>query len=436
MRQVGLIFNHKKYKGIMIDSSLKPGGFQNWAEVPVSTKSDVLATKADLRFSASTSLLEKIQRVFNGLMFFIAGAKLFALSSTVAAAYAKLGTMIVTGIGAASFLQIPVVATTMAVASKMIVALAFIQVIRKVLAVAICHIVYPAVILSYLQSKEIDQQRWESFKGLARQQYECRRVTLNKSGINYDAFAIEHEKTKGNGQWAIVAGGNGWIGESTAKECAAQFKRLGLNVLYVNGPGVGRSSGFPTSYSIGAGQEAGLQFLEKVVQAKKILIYGTSLGAGAQAEAIKNHEFQKDISYMVWSDRSFDKLSNAASYIAKGLMFVVKPLFFLLGIELDGMAGAKSLEKLGITHLVTQHSQYANERGQLPLDDKKMDDEQSDHVIPNKASLYLGLKKAGLQDSKRVKCYGNVHISHNDPLPWDIKQLADADILTFLTQNS
>ena len=81
---------------------------------------------------------------------------------------------------------------------------------------------------------------------------------------------------------------------------------------------IGRSSGFPTSYSIGAGQEAGLQFLENGIGAKKIIHYGMSLGGGAQAEAILSHEFKtEEIDYIVWTDRSFDKLSNIASSLGQ-----------------------------------------------------------------------------------------------------------------------
>ena len=191
--------------------------------------------------------------------------------------------MSLAAIGGASLLQIPTVAAVMAFAPKIILVIAIIQVVRKVLSIVINLFIYPAV-LKHADRSEIDNQRWETFETLKNEKFECRRIALNKSGFSYDAFVYEHEDIKGNGQWAVVAGGNIEVGEFTSDVAARKFKDLGFNVLYVNGPGIGRSSGFPTSYSIGAGQEAGLQFLENGIGAKKILHYGMSLGGGAQAE--------------------------------------------------------------------------------------------------------------------------------------------------------
>lgn len=416
----------------MIGKVLTPNGVQEWSNVPVTTDKEVSADQAVLKFSATTSIAEKVQRVFNGMMFFIAGASLLNLIPAVNAAILSLSGMGFAAISGVSLFQIPAAAAIMALAPKIIVTLAVIQVIRKVLAVAINHFIYPAVLMSY-DKRALDKERLNAFQDLRGDQFECRRVALNKSGINYDAFAFEHEDTKENGQWVIVAGGNRWIGESAAPSVARKFKELGFNVLYVNGPGVGRSSGYPTSYSIGSGQEAGLQFLEKVADAKKILLYGTSLGGGAQSEAIKNHTFNtKDIDYLVWSDRSFDKLSNAASSMVTAL---AKPIFFLLGIELDGVAGAKKLKKLGITHIVTQNSQMRVGNGPLPLTPNINSPGVTDGVIPNKASLYVGLMQAGIHDPTRLKCYGGPRVLHNGNLHQDINDLVENDIQAFLTKS-
>ncbi len=431
----------------MIQIPLSPGRFQQWSDVPVSTKEEFSGEEATLKFSADSSLSEKVQRVFNGMMFFIVGAKLLSFIPPIASLGSTLSGMGFAAISGTALLKIPAVATIMALAPQMIVTLALIVVIRKVLAVAICHIIYPAVIMSYDKEsnfrkvlgnfvfiphdkQSIDQDRSDMFDDLNDEKFECRRMTLNKSGIDYDAFVFEHETTKGNGHWVVVAGGNGWIGESAAPTIANAFKQLGLNILFVNGPGVGRSSGLPTSYSIQAGQEAGLQFLEKVVEAEKILIYGASLGGGAQAEVIRRHEFKTDIDYMVWSDRSFDKLSNAASSM---VTILAKPVFFLLGIELDGVAGARKLQELGIIHIVTQNSNILKSNGILPLD-QDFDDQENDGVIPNKASLYVGLKKAGFQDSDRLKCYGGPHMRHNGRLRQDIEDFVNADIKAFVAK--
>lgn len=411
----------------MFVNSLKINGFQEWSSLPVSTQSEVVAPRATLKFSAKTTTSEKIQRIFNASMFLIVGA---TLAGKIAGF--SLGRMAITALSRFSFFQIPSVAAIIALAPKIIVTLAVILVVRKVLAVAINYCIYPVALVSLIYKADRDLRRWQSFQYLTNNNYECRRVALNKSGINYDAFVLEHQTLKGNGQWVIMAGGNGQIGESFISYRAQQFTDLGFNILYVNGPGAGRSSGHPSSYSIGAGQEAGLQFLEQVVGAKNILLYGYSFGSGAQAKAIADHTFKtNDIDYMVWSDRSFDTLSNAASGMVTRL---TKLLFPLLGIELDGIKAAKKLQKLGIEHIVTQNSHILKNVGQktpeLPLD-KRLIDNNDDDVIPNKASLYEGLKAAGFRDSNRLKCYGHHTIRHYGDLPGSIKFWINIHIQNF-----
>lgn len=413
----------------MIVSAIKPEGYANWTDVPVSVEEDVLAKQADLRFSASTSLSEKVTRVFNTMMFVIAGAKILSFIPPVAAAGSALGGYAFAAISGTAVMQISAVATIVALAPKIIVTLAFLLVVRKILAVAIYHIIYPAIVIYHKES--VTSERWELFKTLTQEKFECRRVCMDKSGISYDAFAFEHETTKGNGQWVVIAGGNCMIGEYHGDEFVRDFKEKGFNVLFVNGPGVGCSTWFPTSYSIGAGQEAGLQFLEKVAGAKKILQYGLSLGGGAIGEAVQYHDYKVDeIDYLVWSDRSFDTLSNAASSMVTK---AVKPIFFLLGIELNGVKGAKKLQELGIPLIVTQNSQLVAGNGLLPLD-LDGEDAGTDGVIPNATSMYAGLKKAGLTDENLIKCYGGPDILHDGGLPWQINQMVYDDIQAFLAK--
>lgn len=416
----------------MIEDYFPLGGFQNWNDVPISTQEEVEAYHATLNFSADTSLSEKVQRIFNDAMFFIVGAKILsALPVVKAAASSMLGSWSFAAIGGSTLTQIPAIAAIIALAPKIIMTLALIVVIRKIAAVIVNHFIYIAAFESYYNKQAFNKERWEQFEKLNDRQFECRRIALNKSGIDYDAFVIEHKDTKGNGQWVVIAGGNGWVGERAIDYCSG-FKDLGFNILYVNGPGVGCSTGFPTSYSIGAGQEAGLQFVEKIVGAKKVLFYGTSLGGGAQAEAILMHEeFKENIDYIVWSDRSFDTVSNAASSMVTRL---AKPFFFILGIELNGVAGAKKLEKLGIKHIVTQNNiDIRQANGVLPFDGE-IYEEGTDGVIPNEASLYVGLRKAGLQDPQRLKFYGNERVRHNGALAAGIQKLVNEDIQAFLAQ--
>lgn len=419
---------------MLITDSSQSGKQLSWEEAPLTTSEEAGKSHASLSFAAKTSTSEKIQRIFNGLVFFIAGAKLLTVIPFVSNATSKIHNNYFSLINKTPLTQIPALLKITNAASKVIVSIALILAIRKIAAVVINFIVYPAAIKSLFIN--FDNRRFEQFKTLENAEYVCKRITLNKSGINYDAFAIEHNdpKIRQNNHWVVIAGGNGWIGEGCIGLCIDEFSKNNLNILYVNGPGVGRSSGFPTRYSIGAGQEAALQFLENVVKAKKIILYGTSLGGGAQAEAILNHkEFKKDIDYMVWSDRSFDTLSNAASGMITRLL---KPLFFVLGIELDGVKGAKKLEQLNISHIITQNNdQNPQEENILSLN-KEIESTGTDDIIPNNASLFVGLQKAGLKDSNQIKCYGNNNVSHNHYLGRDILELVNQDIANFLNSKT
>lgn len=174
---------------------------------------------------------------------------------------------------------------------------------------------------------------FDPFEQLKKNGCVCHRIALNKSGIKYNAFAVQQPKSedsseKTNNAWVLIAGGNMEVGLGTIGRRAEYFHKKGFNVFYVDGPRVGGSKGQPTSYSIGAGQEAGLQFLETVVKAKKILLYGDSLGGGAHAKAIEIHDFKngidKGIQYMVVSSRTFDKLSHMAATVVGSF---VKPIW-------------------------------------------------------------------------------------------------------------
>ncbi len=414
----------------MIYNVINGSSYTHWSDVPVSTKEEILAKQAAVKFNADSTLSEKTTRVFNVAMALIAGMKLVTYTS-IGSTLASMG---FAAINASAIAYFPFISSIMAFAPQLICAVALLVVIRKVLAVTFNCLVYPAVLLSLFNKKEIDESRLKTFESFTGKQFECHRISFNKSGIDYDAFTFEHANTKGNGKWIILAGGNAMVGDKVAGTLVDEFEKSGFNILYVNGPGVGRSTGWPTSYSISAGQEAGLQFLEKVIKAKKIMMYGLSLGGGAQAEAILNHEFKTDtIDYLVWSDRTFDRLSNAASCMVTRLAI---PIFFVLGIELDGVAAANKLRTLGISHIITQNNNAVIEAGPglLPLDGP-IDEEGTDDIIPNKASLFVGIRNAGINDSPRLKCYGGPSVEHNWRLPYSLSKLVHAEVQSFRKQH-
>ena len=212
----------------MIHNSLKPTEILSWNQIPQPTDQELVAEKAPWTFSASTSLREKVQRVFNESMFFIVGAKLLILLPRFAIIGTKLSSMSFAIISSLSLAQIPAVMTIMTFAPKIIVTLAIILVVRKVLAVAINLFIYQAVLYPYCLPRyklsNIDEARRQQFNKLQELKFEGRRIALNKSGIDYDAFVFEHQETKNNGQWLIIAGGNAMISEEHAFPICRKFK--------------------------------------------------------------------------------------------------------------------------------------------------------------------------------------------------------------------
>lgn len=388
---------------------------------------------ANCKFNASTSLSEKISRVFNAAMFIALGVQIAGYLPSAAALNSGLLAICATLLKGTLLLQNPVALAIIGIAAQVIVLVPLLMVVRKILSVVISHRVYPAAITSY--NVKFDDERQMAAESLETAGFEFHRFALHKSGVDYDAFLVTHEDSRDNGQWVQVAGGNCWVGEDALRgNLPYKFNNLGFNILYINGPGVARSSGFPTRYSMGAGQEAGMQFLEQIIKAKKILMYGASLGGGAQAEAIINHDFsyakEHHIEYLVWSDRTFDLLSNAASAMVSNIL---KPLFFFADVELDGIASARKLKAMHITQIVTQNnmSRDENNSGSLPYEGEIVENDD-DGVIPNEASLYVGLRKNGITDAERIKFYGSECVDHNGDLPSHIEELVNADIKNFL----
>lgn len=82
--------------------------------------------------------------------------------------------------------------------------------------------------------------------GLDASGYESKHIGLKINGVVYSALQITHSDNKG---WVLQATGNGEPIEYSAVFFAKTYKNMGLNVLLVNGPGVGRSGGRATPSS-------------------------------------------------------------------------------------------------------------------------------------------------------------------------------------------
>lgn len=350
-------------------------------------------------FQAQTTIIEKMMRVVKPLIF---GGGIIAVTLCFLGVHRKL---------------------TFAIS-----VLSGLTLARKIVEIAIGYASYPVATVSLINSSvKLSDYLLDKFPGLEEQfsslslsglqktkkmeveslleeGFFVKNVTLFKSGVKYDAVLISHPKTIDNGNWAIHALGNGMAMEDHIYAFAKQdLIQPQCSTLLVNGPSVGESGGWPTRYQLGAGFEAGLQFLEKEIKAKKVIMHGFSLGGGMLAEAILNHDFTAGLKnktdYLFIADRTFSRLSTIAGAM---ISTIVKPIFYLVGMELDGIGAARKLSQLGIKQIVIQHTSE--------------DGTGSDGVIYDDASLAYVLKKDPI-NKEHITFIESTQMNHNGNLP-------------------
>jgi hypothetical protein len=283
--------------------------------------------------------------------------------------------------------------------------------VRKIVSTIIGYAIYPS---TYLFSKaDCNQTARTVIPELEKQGFTVMRKSFTKGGTTYDVWMISKPETIDNGKWSLHAFGNGMYMEQAMSEVGVYNGTLECNTLLINGPAVGHSGGVPTRYQYGAGFEAGLQFLEKKVNATHIIFKGLSLGNGMISEAVLQHDFTDGLKsnrkYLAVSDRSFSSLSELAGALVGS---VVKPIFYLTGTELDGLGAAKKLSDLKIQQIVIQNSS---------------DKEGTDGVIPNSAGM-----AAPLKNFPTVTILESDQVLHIGELPWKIGRDLGASLQTFL----
>ncbi len=199
--------------------------------------------------------------------------------------------------------------------------------------------------------------------------YNVERMTLEKSGACYSAFLVTQTDFPEN-VWTVHDFAATVFFEENRRLFVKQDIDFWTNALIVSGPTVGESSGTPTRFQMGAGIEAGMQFLEKDKKATHIILHGIYHGGGAVAEAVLQHNFPSSLStrYLVISECAYSRLTDV---IGSACGPLVKAPCKWLGHELDGVAAAKKLSELGITQIVIQHGE----------------DQRCDCFVPKEVSL-------------------------------------------------
>lgn len=285
-------------------------------------------------------------------------------------------------------------------------------------------------------------------------------VILEKNGTRYHGVLTGCKDTIDNQKWVLQATGNAEPIEYSIVPIAEIYQKYGYNTLMINGPSVGNSQGEATPKSMGDAQQVGISFLETFIKAKNIVIAGRSLGGAAIGQAILQHDFKKDVNYLVISQMSFDKASNIcgktisevssllgfqvrrtilstiemllprsnltgsvlrASYtisantistLSPCLGWFVEKLTHFVGCEMDAVAAAKKLQELEIVQVVVQASNK-----EIPLETlPRLEDFQTDGPIQAKASLGHALIEQRITKKKVFVCLLNAEHMTNEAI--------------------
>lgn len=339
-------------------------------------------------FTATTTLMEKVSRVTNGVVFVGATCGIYALA-----------VLSVTPLAIAAYVCMALVA-------------------RKVISVAIGYISYPEACDSLWPSyrKSLQDTENKQIKNLIENNFLVQKIKLYKSGVEYDGILVSHPDIDQK-KWTIRALGNCMAMERYIESIATENFSNGSCTLLVNPSSVGSSGGWPTRYQLGAGLEAGMQLLEKHFTATHILLDGFSIGWGILSEAILTHDFseakKQGTHYLAVSRVPFSTLANIAAKVSA----IAKFLCHLCGMDLDGIEASKKLTREGIPQIIIQHtSPHADD---------------SDGVIPDDVSLAYALRLRGIHTDKIL--LESPSIEHNDALPAKFKARLKDDIQEFFS---
>lgn len=177
--------------------------------------------------------------------------------------------------------------------------------------------------------------------------WKYKRFTIEVDGYKIDASIIGEESTLNNGRWVLVSNESGGYYEE--KLCQVVGLKTILsevqgNAIVFNYPGVGASTGLPNRQAMANAYRAMLSFLEDQtngIGAKEIIGYGCSMGGAVQADALKFHEFKKDVKYVFVKSNTFSNLSTIVSTETNKLVgFLIK----LLGWNMNSAESSKDLQ--------------------------------------------------------------------------------------------
>lgn len=289
---------------------------------------------------------------------------------------------------------------------------------RKVVQTAFGFCAYPMAVKYFWGFNDAElQEEKEQIDFLINEGFFVKKMFLWHSGTRYETILVANHLMIDSGVWTIEALGNCAVMNFCIKERALKNFNNKTHTLFLNGPSVGASGGFPTRHQLGAGFEAAMQFLEKEVKATRILLNGVTTGMGFLSEAILKHDFTKGLTngtkYLVISYLAAGYLSEVAGDIGCCL---AAPCFSLAGMELDSVLAAKKLSELEITQIVIQHS--------------SLDGKGSDSLLKDSISLSQKINKELIIKYKIFLTSPN--IKRDEALYVDIEAYLNKEIAGFI----
>ena len=264
--------------------------------------------------------------------------------------------------------------------------------------------------------RELDAHRQRCAEQLLAKKFAVLRVCLQDAdGIKYDGVLSGKAMNIVAGRIVIRVGGIAEPYETTFASEAMTHDEAGFATLQINVAGVGRSQGTPTAETLKSAAKVALLFTEAVnrqwrekrgKERGKVVLKGFSLGAGAMAGAIAQHEFKREENdYLVMSINTFGRLSDVPGHyisqfvghrflkkVVRSVCFATKHFLRVIGADLDGVEAAKKLTELDVQHIIIQACHKVDDII-VPLDDG---------IISGDVSLLRQLQKKDLLKGKVI----------------------------------
>lgn len=237
------------------------------------------------------------------------------------------------------------------------------------------------------------------------------RLSVDVNGKMIDVLIMGREERLRNGnRWILQSCANLDYFEKTIENGAihGRVDALEANYLFFNYPGVGASEGEIDQNQTVETYHGMMCLLEEVIEAKEIIMFGSSIGGGVQGMELSDHQFKEGVKYLSVMSQTFSSLSKVtAEFDGTGLAklpWYVQPLVSVsavkfvgeilesVGWTLESMSSARRLERLGIRQIVIQTATHISDNLTDP-----------GHVVDDDVVTSMATLARGILDQQEVE---------------------------------